>query len=429
MRTFEKSHDHLRRAHAVTPGASQTGSKAPGRAGPIDAYPLFLARGHGAEVEDVDGHVYIDLIASLAAVGLGHAHPQVIEAVYQRLRTGHLLSLPLPLETEASDALLTALQWPEQVRWVKTGSEATEAAVRIARCATGREKVLTVGSGYHSWHAWFQAVKPVHPGVPAAYESLVAGLPYGNRQDWGFALSVSNAAAVILEPAPITGDGDAEFLRWLVETAHQWGTLVIFDEVVWGCRLALAGGTEYFHVQPDLACYGKALGNGIPVGAVVGSSHLMQYASVVSGTFGGDGMGLAAAVAVLQTYYLDHSLERMWDHGTMLQRLLNMAFPASAGTYASLRCSGYPVHPILHVQAEGTPDDVAMSYFLQQMAQRGVLLHPAGCNIMAALTQAHVLEIVHAASEVMAMLSAIRRNGHPVNLIGDPFQAAFSRAR
>jgi glutamate-1-semialdehyde 2,1-aminomutase len=419
------------RAVRVTPGGSQTGSKAPGKAGPLGGYPLFLKEGRGARTRDVDGHDYIDLIAGLAAVGLGHNDFRVHQAVAQALADGSLLSLPTEREAQASEALCRMTGWATQARWVKTGSEATEAAVRIARAATGKNRILTVRSGYHAWHSWFQAVKPEHPGVPNLMSDLIVGMKYGDYDTVRLALdwTDNDIAAVILEPAPITGGGDSGWLKWLVETAHKANTLVIFDEIVWGLRLSKSGGTDYFDIQPDLATYGKALGNGIPVAAVVGGDDLMKHATLVSGTFGGDQLGLAAAIAVLDVYDKEPIIQTMWARGVDLKMRLNQLFPGAGGDI-QFSCTGYSVHPVFNLRVKETDDYLAMSFFLQRLAEYGVLIHPAGGNIMAALTADDVLMVVEAVTRALDDISLARAKG-PLTLAENsiPYQQAFSRAR
>lgn len=438
MRTYTKSQALYDYAVRHTPGASQTGSKAPGRAGPLGAYPMFLESGRGSRVRDVDGNEYLDFVAGLAAVGLGHADGGVCQLVEEALHDGALLSLPTAHEARASERLCALTGWAEQARWVKTGSEATEAAVRIARCATGRYKVMTVESGYHSWHSWFQAVKPQHPGVPSDYEDLVTGIVYGEPVE-GIEEELEGDhayACVILEPAPITGGGDAGWLRELVDAAHRQGTLVVFDEVVWGLRLARAGGTEYFGVEPDLACYGKALGNGVPVAAVVGRRDLMRHASVISGTFGGDRLGLAAALAVLGIHEGADVTGALWRLGRQFQDGVNAMAPHPTCGALRVSCTGYPVHPVLGLVVdpgvyEGGADEAAvMSLFLQELAERGVLWHPAGGNVMWAMDAFQIQTAVGAVCEAASVVESAVVNGHLLrSLRGKPYAQAFARAR
>lgn len=420
-----------------TPGGSQTASKAPGRAGPRGGFPATLERAIGPWVYGEDGKAYLDFVASLAAVALGHVHQRVVEAVTRELHNGALLSLPTKLEGQASEMLCEITGWAEQARWVKTGSEATEAAIRIARAATGRKKILTVRAGYHSWHSWFQAVKPEHPGVPTEYENLIVGFDYGEpiqrMWHWGDRKWWSQFAAVILEPVPLNGIvGNlvpSVYVGLLAECAREFGALVIFDEVVWGFRLAKAGaGVGYCGLTPDLACYGKALGNGVPVAAVVGRRELMQHARLVSGTFGGDRLGLAAAVAVMQIYNeCDDVIQQLWRTGKELQQQFNHHAERFPQLRAEMR--GFPPHPVITFEHPLRVE--IMSLFLQEMAERGVLLHASGgLNIM----QAHLPEHIDAAGvAIERSLFEVDRalehgqEGLRGRLLGEPYELAFAR--
>jgi glutamate-1-semialdehyde 2,1-aminomutase len=423
-----------------TPGGSQTGSKAPGKAGPRGGgYPSALRHGSGARVWDYSGHGYIDFVGSLAAVALGHAYGPVVAAVERQLRLGSLLSLPTRLEGEASESLCDFLGWPEQVRWVKTGSEACEAAARVARCATGRKDIMTVRAGYHGWHSWFQAVKPQHPGVPDCYGEALVAVDYGDRELVAQEFAVGDIAAVLLEPAPITGGGSGDWLRWLVEEAHEAGALVIFDETVWGFRLSDSGGTGYFGVQPDLAVYGKALGNGIPVAALVGPRWAMQHATVVSGTYGGDALGLAAAVAVMEAYRALPVAATLWTRGEALCAGLRAIAEGAVGRSLGMSVGGYPVHPVVAFDPGALPMELldrqgaavaVMSLFLQELADRGVLFHPGGLNTIYSHSEADVTQALHEASwAAQAALRALHEGRLGEALRGEPYQQAFARAR
>lgn len=410
-----------------TPGGSQTASKAPGHAGPIaSTYPAALARGRGALVWDYGGKSYVDWIGGLAAVALGHADPHVTRAINAQLHQGTLLSLPSLLEAEVAERLCAfAGGWAEQVRWVKTGSEAAAAAVRIARRATGREIVITVGAGYHGWHDWFQAVKPDHPGVPHEFADLLRPIRYG---DWLVPSDVQDAACVILEPAPIVGGGDGLWLRGLRQWCAQHGVLLIFDEVVWGGRLAHGGGSEFFGVQPDLACFGKAIGNGVPIAAVMGRRDLMRHADVISGTYGGDLIGLVAALATMGVYRDFPVIERMRERGEALMDGVRQGI-AHARQWADTGAAvdGYPCHPILRFDR---PDaEAAMSLLLLHCARRGVLLHPGGLNPMHAHLKKHVAQTVDAVADGLAAVAvATARNTVVDDLAGaEPYSPAFAR--
>lgn len=438
-RSYEKSMEWLTQARRWTPGASQTGSKAPGRAGPLGGYPMFLSHGYGTLVTDLDGNTYLDMVAALASVTLGHAHGAVRDAVLKAVEDGSSLSLPTREEALAAEALVMTMRQPgyaEQVRFVKTGSEATEAAVRVARVATGRMRLLTVRAGYHSWHSWFQAVKPEHPGVPVTMADLIDGFEYG---DVPHALLRSGQyAAVILEPVPVTGrppymkdDIDVElYLRELVDAAHACGTLVVFDEMVWGFRLHAGGAGGRFGVEPDLATFGKAIANGVPIAALVGPERLMRHATLVSGTFGGDRIGLAALRAVCNVYGHAPVCDRMHELGAAFQSHVNEA--VGAGEY-TLRATGEPQHPVLELLAAGSlcKDSTAWSLLLQGMADRSLLYHPAGGNVMYPMTMTDMAAAAAAVVESLADLNRAAEADGGVDgaLRGQPYAQAFARAR
>ena len=420
----------LPKALAATPGGSQTGSKAPGKAGPLGGYPMFIKRCFGATAVDLDENKYLDFIAGLAAVGIGHATDVVQVAVRAALNDGAIFSLPSREEAIAAERLCAITGWAEQARFLKTGSEATEAAIRIARCATGRSRLLTVAAGYHSWHSWFQAVKPQHPGVPNEMAALITGIGYGDGAVLDQLERESNTsyAAVILEPAPTSGGGDATWLNRLRAWASKTGTILIFDEMVWGFRLATAGGTDYFKVTPDLATYGKALGNGIPIAAVVGRRDLMQYATMVSGTFGGDRLGLAAAIAVMDVHRSSNRIiSMMWERGT--QFMLGLREIGMNHSHVEFTVSGYPVHPIIAITAPGMETNLLMSVFVQELADSGVLWHPAGGNIMACMTDEEIRFTIKAVETAVNTIERRMTDGNLfTSLRGVPYAAAFARA-
>jgi glutamate-1-semialdehyde 2,1-aminomutase len=408
----------LMRALRVTPNASQTRSKAPGnvgpRFGPGDAtdFPLFSVRGEGAYVFDDRGRKYLDCFGANAAVPLGHAFPAVVEAVTQAVRDGNLLSLPSVREAAVSELFLeTCAPWAHQVRWVKTGSEAVHAAVIIARAASngGRSLVVVADSAYHGWHSWFQASytgdnpgERTSPsmwdrgawcaddswltGVPVSYGFGIVTYRYGDmaslEQASAFAGTSGlkrsderrHVAAVLVEPARWERT-DVAWLRQVRDWCTRNGAVLIFDEMVYGLRWAKGGAAEHYGVTPDLACFGKALGNGVPVACVCGPSHLMQHATLVSGTYGGDVLGLAAADAVLHAYRERDVIGELRTRGLALRD----GFSRHAPPEATLE--GTPQHWRLAM-----PDDEALDRVLLAAAREGVLVHRASNSMMAAMT-------------------------------------------
>lgn len=325
-------------------------------------FPKFLEEGVGSHVWDVDGNRYIDWSCALGAVSLGYGG--VESCGYESM------SLPSPLEAEVAQLIVeNVAPWAESVRFVTTGSEACQAAVRIARRFTKREHVIVVG--YHGWHDWVQVTSEKHPGVPECYAQVITRIPYGNLKAVEEVMKDFKVAAVMLEPTLLAPppSGYLQDLRTLC-TLH--GAMLIFDEMVMGFRWAVGGGSEFFNIEPDLATYGKALGNGYPIACVVGARDVMKKANVISGTFGGNLTSLDAARQVIEAYKDPGKIQAQWKRGgEFLQACRLIGIPVT----------GYPVHPKIEYP------EPQMSLFLQETARRGLLLHPGGLNVSVALTQ------------------------------------------
>lgn len=368
----DASRDWLARARRVTPGASQTRTKEP-RAD--EAYPWFIRRGAGAIVEDVDGRTFVDWISAQGVLTLGHAHPGVTEAVTRQFRDGTIFSLPHPAETVAAERLLPLVPCAHadgMVRWVKTGSEACAAALRAARISTGRDLVLVADGSYHGWHDWIAATYPQSHGVPGAVASCVRTFRFNDVEHFERVVAeapASAVAAIMVEPMrrewPLPG-----FLQHLRIRASSIGARLVFDEVVLGLRLAIAGGQDFFGVTPDLAVFGKALGGGLPLACVVGPRHLVEQARLVSSTFGGETLALAAAAAVLETYARSPVVSRLWEAGAAMRAALAVGIQG-----LPLTLHGSPVCLALTESPQPAGGSV-LSMLRSGCARRGVLLEP-----------------------------------------------------
>ena len=391
---YKKSLEYLERAKKVTPGAAQTLSKMPARF-PQGAFPIAAREGCGAKIIDVDGNSYVDWIGALGAVPLGYRHEHVIDAINSQAGIG-AMSLPDPEEAYLAERLCSKIPCAEMVRFVNSGSEATEAAIRTARIATGRDIILTVKSGYHSWHSWFQAVKDWHPGVPQLYEDMIGSFTYNDiesvhhafkwhkKNDWQLdsdCVLKPGVAAVIMEPCLFDKPKEG-FLQGVRDLCTEHGALLIFDEMVTGYRWRLAGGQEYFNITPDLATFGKGMANGLPIGMLCGKREYMQHAELISGTFGGNALSLAAANAVLDLYESEPVIETMWKRG---QELMGVFTLGAFTREISAISEGYACKPRFKFNC-GEKSDLAMSLFLQETAAHGALFHPGGMNICYALT-------------------------------------------
>jgi glutamate-1-semialdehyde aminotransferase len=413
------------RAERVIPCGTQTLSKAPSQF-VRGVYPKYLVRGHGCRVVDADGHEYIDYPMALGAILLGHGYPAVVEAVERQAREGTLFTLMHPLEVEVAERLVELVPCAEMVRFVKNGSDATAAAVRLARAYTGRDRVAYCG--YHGWHDWFAVTTPRNAGVPAALGKLVSPFEYNKAETLARLLDARRGeyAAVILEHGGDEPTGD--FLATVRDVAHRHGAVFIWDEIVTGLRWARGGAQERYGVVPDLACFGKALGNGLPIAAVVGSRALMaEFERVfVSMTYGGDVLALAAARAVLDEVARAPVVEHLWRLGT---RWLDgmRAVAAASGVEVTVGGAAPRSHFVFADQAGFTAAEVR-SLFLQECIKRGVLF---GVPIFMswAHQEADVAETLVAAEEALAVVAAGLRAGRVRELLeGEPVEAVFRPA-
>ncbi len=300
-RPLDESRRWWERAQAVIPAGTQTLSKGPNQFASAVS-PIYLARGKGAHVWDVDGNRYVDYPMALGPVLLGYADPVVDEAIRRQLAAGITFTLMHPLEVEVAERIVDLCPGVEAVRFAKSGSEALSAAVRAARAITGRDVVLA--SGYHGWHDWYAGSTTRADGVPNAVRGLTATFAFGDLADLERALDEQDGrvAAVILEPSGVMLPPPG-YLAAVIDLVRARGAVSVFDEIITGFRVAPGGARQRYGVHPDLSCYGKALGNGMPISAVAGAWEVMAAFErvFVSGTHGGEALSLAAARAVLDT--------------------------------------------------------------------------------------------------------------------------------
>lgn len=416
MRSYAKSLELYARALQVTPGGAQTASKAPGAVGPLGAFPLYVGRAFGSMVIDVDNNWFYDWFGGNCAVTLGH------RGFVKNSVGAPLPSLPTDLEVSVAEQLVRLIPCAEQIRFVKTGSEATEAAIRIARAETGRDAILVAEGHYHSWHAWYTVTKPNHPGVPEFYGCGVDVFD-GTLSDLASRLD-NGVAAVILEPIQLV-QPPAGYLNDLIALAHSHGALVIFDEMISGVRWGLGGYQAIARATPDLATFGKAYANGHPLAFVAGPASLMRHAATVSGTFGGECVSLAACQFVLDEY-TNGALDRLWDAGRPVRHAL---LAAVAGEGLPLSVIGEPVRFALEWSAwPGETVDVAKALWQQELAEHGILAHPSGFNPSAAHDSGVIDETVVALRATVKTLGEHYRAGTIRQALrGDLIRPAFAR--
>ena len=415
MSRVPRSIELYRRALELIPGGTQLVSRRPQRYA-NGVSPIYATRAKGARFWDVDGHEYIDWASGIGAIILGYCDEVVDEAVRQQISRGTTYSINHELEIELAEELCRTIPCAEMVRYAKCGGEACAIAVRIARGATGRDKILFCG--YHGWHDWYLAanldaegslnehlfpgIEPI--GVPRALEGTAIPFPYGDLTALGQLLDANRGqvAAVMMEPLRSELPPQS-YLAGVRKLCDERGIVLIFDEVSCGFRTRLGGIQELVSVTPDLAVFAKSISNGYPLAAVVGKRPVMEAAATmfISSTYWSDCIGLRAALTTireLRRREVPAYLDRL---GRELGQRLN---GAAAETGLPVECRGLTVHPHLQFQVkdEATKKKLATLY-IQEMAKRGCHGY-ASFYLNAAQGEAEVEQTVDAALETFALM-------------------------
>jgi glutamate-1-semialdehyde aminotransferase len=367
--SIEKSNALWKRSVGLIPAGTQTLAKGPGQ-WTEGVAPKYLVRGQGSHVWDVDGNEYVDLTMAVGPLSLGYCYPAVDEAIKRQLADGITFSLMHPLEVEVAELVREVVPNTESVRFSKTGCDVTTAAVRLARAYTKRDKVLCCG--YHGWHDWYIGVTDRNAGIPKATQDLTYTIRYNDLQSVEDSVD-DDTACIILEPmvfeAPKPG-----FLEGLREICDKRGILLIFDEMWTGFRLALGGAQEAFGVRADLACFSKAIANGMPISVLSGRADVMKACEkdvFFFTTFGGEALSLAAAKATIETLREKKVPEVLAEQGKKLREGY-LAAAAKAGL-STTTCFGYDARTIMAFKDERAPMLAQKTFVQQEMLAEGVL--------------------------------------------------------
>jgi glutamate-1-semialdehyde 2,1-aminomutase len=419
-----RSQQLYERARPIMTPVTQTMAKGPGQY--IDGVaPKYLKKGSGAHVWDVDGNEFIDYNMAIGPLSLGYAYPRVDEAIIAQLKDGITFSMMHELEVTLAELIHKVIPNAESIRISKTGADVTSAAVRVARAFTGRNKVLCCG--YHGWHDWYIAVTSRNEGIPEAVKDLSATFDYNNLDSVRDALD-ADVACVILEPFVFEAPKN-NFLKELKALCEANGTLLIFDEMWTGFRIAVGGAQEYFGVTPDLACYSKAFANGMPISLLTGRREVMQLFQedvFFYTTFGGEALSLAAAVATINEMIDKNVPAYLAAKGKMLKDGYN-ALAVGLGIDGYTRCTGYDCRSMVSFDASaGNPLEVK-SFVQQELIKRGILW--AGFHNMSfSHTDADVAYTLKAYREVLGLLKdAVAAGDLTARLKGKPVEAVFRK--
>jgi len=379
--------------------------------------PRFIERAKGSHVWDVDGNEYVDYVCSWGPMILGHAHPKVVEAIKAQSEKGTSYGAPTELEVELAKMIVEAVPSVEKVRMVNSGTEATMSAIRLARGYTGRNKVIKFEGGYHG-HVDALLVKagsglttfgvPTSPGIPEDFAKHTVTVPFNDIDALKKVIDEigDDVAAVIMEPVMANAGliiPEEGYLEKVRELTAEKGIVLIFDEVITGFRLSLGGAQQYFGVYPDLSCFGKIIGGGLPVGAFGGKKEIMDYLApegpvYQAGTLSGNPLAMAAGIATLKELQKEGVYRELREKTEKLSEGLKEA-AKSAGIYDKLCFKQIESISIVYF----TPVDVknykdaltanteAYAAFFRSMLRQGVYLAPSQFEV-AFVSTAHTDE-------------------------------------
>lgn len=432
---FPASRRLQKRAHELIPGGSHTYAKGD------DQYPVlapgFIARGSGCHVWDADGNQYIEYGMGNRAVGLGHAFPPVVEAASQELARGCNFTRPSPLEVTCAEEFLSLVDGADMVKFCKNGSDATSAAMRLARAYTGRDMIAYCADHpFFSVDDWFIGTTPMGAGVPKATTDLVATFRYNDiaSVEAMFSAHPGCIAALILEAARVEEPEDG-FLEKLQRLCHANGALLVFDEMITGFRWHKGGAQKLYGVTPDLSAFGKALGNGFSVSALAGKREYMRLGGLdhtdrprvflLSTTHGAETHALAAAIATIRTYRDEPVIEHLYRVGERLRAGME-AVIAAHGLADHVTVMGRPCCLLYGTRdGDGRPSQAFRSLFLQETIRRGVLM--PSLVVSYAHGDADIDRTIEAVDGALGVYARALAEGVERYLVGRPSQVVQRR--
>jgi glutamate-1-semialdehyde 2,1-aminomutase len=329
---FSMSRTLQAKAHQLIPGGSHTYAKGD------DQYPeqapTFIVRGKGCHVWDVDGHEFVEYGMGLRAVTLGHAFEPVVQAAYRQMQLGANFSRPATIEVDLAEAMLDVIDGSEMVKFAKNGSDVTTAAVKLARAYTGRDLIAICGDQpFFSTDDWFIGTTEMNAGVPRAISDMTLKFRYNDLESMRelFDQHPGRIACVVMEAEAITPPA-LDYLRLVKELCEKHGAVLVFDEMITGFRWHLGGAQKFHGVIPHLSTFGKAMGNGFAIAALMGKRDLMRLGGLdhnqprvflLSTTHGAETHALAASLATMEIYREQNVVEFLWRKGERLRSLVN----------------------------------------------------------------------------------------------------------
>ncbi len=430
---FEQSERLRKRAHALIPGGCHTYAKGD------DQYPVLspshIVRGQGAHVWDADGGEYIEYGNGNRAVTLGHAFPAVVEAVKAELSRGVNFTRPSVIEVEAAEKFMSVIGAGEMVKFSKDGSDATSAAVKLARAYTGRDLIAICGDQpFFSVDDWFIGSTAIYGGIPDAIRNLTVKFRYNDIESVKalIAQHPGQIAGFILEAERIDPPRD-NFLKELERLVREAGALFIVDEMITGLRWHIKGAQHVHGLDPDLSTWGKALANGFSVSALAGRRDIMRLGDLeqtdhkrvflMSTTHGGETHGLAAAIATLDVYAREPVIEHLNRAGERLRQGF-AEVSAKHGLTKHVAIMGRPCNLLFTtLDGEGKPSQPFRTLFLQETIKRGVIM--PSLVVSYSHTDADIDRTLEAVDGAMEVYQRALDDGVEKHLIGRPSQPVY----
>lgn len=432
--TFKQS-DFLRtRFHATIPGGAHTYAKGDDQF-PETCLP-YMARGRGCHAWDVDGNEFIEYGMGLRAVNLGHAHERVNEAAYRQMQCGINFTRPASIELECAEELQRLIPGTEMVKFGKNGSDATNAAVKLARAYTGRDLVaICADHPFFSVDDWFIGTTPMNAGIPQPIRDLTLQFRYNDPASVEalFAAHPGRIACLIMEPEKDREPQHA-FLHRVQELCRQHGAVFILDEMITGFRWHLGGGQAYHQITPDLSTFGKAMGNGFSVAALAGRRDIMRLGGLdhdrervflLSLTHGAEGHSLAAALEVMRIYQQEPVIDTLWRQGQRLREGINQAILANGvkgffGVVGKPCCLTYAT-----LDPTRKPSQAFRTLFLQETIRRGILA--PSFIVSYAHSDADIDRTVEAVDGALAVYARALDEGVEKHLVGRPVKPVWRK--
>ncbi len=400
---FEQSREEYERARQYLPG----GVNSPARAfSSVREEPIFIERAEESRIYDIDGNEYIDFVNSWGPMLFGHCQEDVLKSVSEQLDKGTSFGAPTIVETEMAEEIVSLIPSVDRVRMVNSGTEATMSAVRLARGYTGRDKIVKFTGNYHG-HGDSFLIKagsgpatlglPDSPGVPEDLAQLTISVPYNDEEaiQEVFSRQGEEIAAIILEPVaanmgvvpPRSG-----FLQFLREITEEHNSLLIFDEVITGFRVAAGGAQEYYEVDADLTCLGKIIGAGFPVGAFGGKQEVMDEVAPTgpvyqAGTLSGNPLAMTAGLEMMKLIQQEGIYQELKQKADYLRRGMEdikeeINLPLSINQVGSLLSLFFTDKRVVDYESASASDTELYAEYFQHMLQNGIYIAPSQYEAM-----------------------------------------------